>query len=326
MVEISVIVPVYKVKEYIYKCVDSILNQTFRDIEIILVDDGCPDLCGDICEEYSKRDSRVQVIHKVNGGLSDARNVGFKHACGKYVIFIDSDDYIENDMLEYLYSNITESDADVSTCGVFDVYENGIQTLSGAEEILVCSAEEFYSYILQGTKVRGEIWNKLIKRSAIIDIEFPKGKLYEDIFFTADMVQKISKVCIGTVPKYYYLHRTGSITGKPYRKQLLDIIEGYEKTYQVVCRKFPKLEEEARCLWIWSRFIILDKIMLEDNYKMIGEFKEMVSFLREHRREILKNRYFRNSRKVAVMVLSVSVRLYHRMVLIMMRKQAQPKE
>ena len=124
MPEISVIVPVYKVEKYIHRCVDSILGQTFSDIQVILVDDGSPDTCGDICEEYARRDSRVRVIHKENGGLSDARNAGIPQADGKYIIFIDSDDFIEMDMLEYLYSNIRNANADMATCGCFDVYSD----------------------------------------------------------------------------------------------------------------------------------------------------------------------------------------------------------
>lgn len=110
MPTISVIVPVYKVEPYIRKCVDSILGQTFSDIQVILVDDGSPDQCGKICDEYAKQDNRVEVIHKENGGLSDARNAGIPYAKGEYIIFLDSDDYIENDMFEYMYTRIKDSE------------------------------------------------------------------------------------------------------------------------------------------------------------------------------------------------------------------------
>lgn len=314
MDKISVIVPVYKVEHYLRKCIDSICNQTFQNLDIILVDDGSPDSCGAICEEYAKKDARVTVIHKENGGLSDARNAGSVHATGDYIIFIDSDDYIAPDMLEYLYSNMQESNADVSTCRAFDVYDSEIKAPSLKEEIIVCGAEEFYSYILRGTKVCGEIWNKLFRREVVRGIEFPKGKLYEDIFFTADFVKNVKVACVGTAPKYYYVHRMDSITGKPYRKQLLDIIEGYEKTYRVVCESFPNLKEEAQCLRIWARFVILDKILLEKNYKSIPEYKDMVSFLKSHRKAIWSNQYFQTKRKIAVLILSISTSLYRQVV------------
>ena len=238
MPEISVIVPVYKVEPYIHKCVDSILAQAFSDYELILVDDGSPDTCGNICDEYAKKDARIRVIHKENGGLSDARNAGMKIACGGYVIFIDSDDHIDADMLSYLYENLTKADADMATCGIYEVYADRIEKQEEELEF-VCSGEEAFRCILQGHTIRGEIWNKLIKRSCISDLEFPKGKLYEDIFYTVDMMQRIKKVAVGTKPKYYYLHRSDSITGKAYRPKLFDIIDGYTKNYQVLAVVYP---------------------------------------------------------------------------------------
>lgn len=321
MKKISVIVPVYKVEAYLRKCIDSIRNQTFSDLEILLVDDGSPDSCGDICEEYAKLDERIIVIHKENGGLSDARNAGMLRATGDYILFVDSDDYIEEDMIAYLYTNLQESRADVATCMAFDVYDSRVETPNLAEEMVVCDAEEFYSYILRGTKIRGEIWNKLFKREVIEGIEFPKGKLYEDIFFTADMIGNIKKAAVGTAPKYYYVHRTDSITGQPYRKQLMDIIEGYEKTYQVVCKYFPNLEEEAQCLRIWSRFIMLDKMLLEKNYKQIAEYKEVVTFLKTNWKEIWANQHFQLKRKIAVLILSINMSIYRKMLLATIQKQ-----
>jgi glycosyltransferase involved in cell wall biosynthesis len=315
MPEISVIVPVYKVEPYIHKCVDSILAQTFSDYELILVDDGSPDTCGNICDEYAKKDARIRVIHKENGGLSDARNAGMKIACGEYVIFIDSDDYIDADMLSYLYENLRKADADMATCGIYEVYADRIEKQEEEPEF-VCSGEEAFRCILRGHTIRGEIWNKLIKRSCISDLEFPKGKLYEDIFYTVDMMQRIKKVAVGTKPKYYYLHRSDSITGKAYRPKLFDIIDGYTKNYQVVKQAFPKLEEEAECLWIWSRFIVLDKMFLEENYRSIDRFEELVTFIKQHFRRIMKNPYFQRNRKISAIVLLISIPLYRKLVFI----------
>lgn len=315
MPEISVIVPVYKVEPYIHKCVDSILAQTFTDYELILVDDGSPDTCGNICDEYAQKDARIHVIHKENGGLSDARNAGMKIACGEYVIFIDSDDYIDADMLSYLYENLKKADADMATCGIYEVYADRIEKQE-EEPDFVCSGEEAFRCILRGHTIRGEIWNKLIKRSCISDLEFPKGKLYEDIFYTVDMMQRIKKVAVGTKPKYYYLHRSDSITGKAYRPKLFDIIDGYTKNYQVVQHAFPKLEEEAECLWIWSRFIVLDKMLLEENYRSIDRFEELVTFIKQHFRRIMKNPYFQRNRKISAIVLLISIPLYRKLVFI----------
>ena len=123
---ISIIIPVYKVEKYIYKCIDSVLNQTYKNLEIILVDDGSPDKCPEICEEYAKKDNRIKIIHKKNGGLSDARNAGLKVATGKYIGFVDSDDYIEKDMYQVLYNNIIKTNSDISIVNLKEVKENEI--------------------------------------------------------------------------------------------------------------------------------------------------------------------------------------------------------
>ena len=320
MPEVSVIIPVYKVEKYIHKCIDSVLTQTFRDIQVILVDDGSPDNCGHICDEYSKADKRVSVVHKENGGLSDARNAGMKYAEGNYILFVDSDDYIEHDMIEYMYSRIKDSDADMATCGIYEVYSDRIEEQKREPEF-VCSGEEAFRCILQGHTIRGEVWNKLIRKSCMSGIEFPKGRLYEDIYFTADLMPRIKKVVVGTEPKYYYLHRSDSITGRAYRPKLYDIIDGYTKNYQVVKQKFPALEKEAQCLWLWSRFIVLDKMLLENNYKELEGYKELKRFIRRHLPAILRNPYFQKKRKISAVVLFVSTKLYRRLVFISEEKK-----
>ena len=123
--KISIIVPVYKVEPYIHKCIDSILNQTFKEFELILVDDGSPDNCGNICDEYAKKDNRVRVIHKENGGISSARNIGLDVSNGEYIGFVDSDDYIKLDMYERLYNSCKVNNADISIIGTIEVDENG---------------------------------------------------------------------------------------------------------------------------------------------------------------------------------------------------------
>ncbi|MEG0191330.1 MAG: glycosyltransferase family 2 protein [Lachnospiraceae bacterium] len=314
MVKVSVIVPVYQVEKYIHRCVDSILHQTLTEIEVILVEDGSPDNCGSICEEYARVDQRIQVVHKTNGGLSDARNAGIALATGETVIFIDSDDYVEEQMLEYLYENLCATGADMATCGVYDVYEDGIES-SKQQELFVCDATEAYRYIMLGEIIRGEIWNKLIRRTYAVQLLFPKGKLFEDIYYTADLMPLIQTVCVGTTPQYYYVHRAESITGKAYRPQIHDIIEGYTKNYQVVRQYFPTLQEEAEYLWIWSRFLVLDKMLLEENYRKLERYQEVVLFIKRHLIAIMKNPCFNNKRRIATGILFINVRLYRKIVI-----------
>lgn len=208
----------------------------------------------------------------------------------------------------------------MATCGLYEVYSDRIEQQK-EEKDFVCSGEEAFRCILQGHTIRGEIWNKLIRRSCIEDLRFPKGKLYEDIYFTVDMMQRIKKVAVGTKPKYYYLHREDSITGKPYRPQLYDIIDGYTKNYKVVQKAFPSLTEEAECLWLWSRFIVLDKMLLEENYRTIEGRKELVLFIRRHMIRILKNKYFNRNRKISAMILFLNLELYRKLVFISEEKK-----
>ena len=141
MVAISIIVPVYNVEKLLSKCVDSILNQNFKDFELLLIDDGSKDKSGLICEEYAKKDSRISVYHKTNGGLSSARNYGIEHALGEFITFIDSDDYVDKSMLEILYNNMIENDVDLSITGVRDIYD-GKTSIDVDREKLLLNSEE----------------------------------------------------------------------------------------------------------------------------------------------------------------------------------------
>lgn len=208
----------------------------------------------------------------------------------------------------------------MATCGIYEVYKDRIEA-QGEEEDFVCSGEEAFRCILRGHTIRGEIWNKLILKSCMEDLRFPKGRLYEDIYYTVDLMQRVKTVAVGTKPKYYYLHREDSITGRAYRPQLFDIIDGYTKNYRVVKKAFPALEKEAQCLWIWSRFIVLDKMLMEDDFRTLEGYKELKRFIRRHLFVILRNPYFQKKRKISAFVLFLNVRLYRRLVFISEEKK-----
>ena len=176
---ISVIVPIYKVEKYLDRCVESIVNQTFSDIEIILVDDGSPDNCGKMCDEWAKKDARIKAFHKENGGLSDARNFGIEHSTAEFLIFIDSDDFIEPQMLEVLYGLITEHGADVAVCGLYNCYKSGRFARCTDDNIIVCDGKKALEYVLIGDRMSVEAPTKLIKREVLGDLRFLKGKTSE---------------------------------------------------------------------------------------------------------------------------------------------------
>ena len=208
---ISIIVPVYKVEKYLVKCVNSILNQTFSEFELILVDDGSPDECPKMCDELAQKDSRIKVLHKENGGLSDARNAGIEVATGDYLGFVDSDDYIAPDMYEKLYGLITENGCDVAVCGAVVVKEDEEAEYTDSDEVLVLDRNEALHEMIQKRLFAVNTWNKLYKKELFREIRFPKGMLYEDLATTYKLITEAKKVCYSPMKKYAYLQRQGSI-------------------------------------------------------------------------------------------------------------------
>lgn len=310
MKKISVIVPIYNVEKYLEKCLDSILNQTYRYLEVILVNDGSTDSSKNICLHYEKLDERILLVSQENKGLSAARNKGLELATGDYIIFIDSDDYIAENMLEILINNIMEYDADIATCGIYNVYIDKKQALYEKKEKYVCDAEEAYRQILIGKKVPASICNKLIKRTCISGLSFPQGKHYEDAFFHVDLMQRVKYVCIDTEPLYYYVHRSGSITTGQYQKSSYDIVLAYEKNMSMVKEKFPNLLLESEFRLFWAYFVVLDRMLQEKEYKKIENYKNVKHYLKKSVWKICKNPYFTKNRKIAAAVLKINLELY----------------
>lgn len=248
MAMISVIVPVYKVEPYLRKCVDSILGQTFRDFELILVDDGSPDNCGKICDEYAVTDSRVKVIHQQNGGLSAARNAGidwmFANSDSEYVTFIDSDDWVESVYLERLYEGMTLG-ADVSCTGVNRVYPNG-DVNKGLKDRgwRVSSPEDYWSL---PDDMKDGAWAKLFKRKVLRD-RFPVGKVSEEVYTTHRFVFSAKQVAVRYCPTYNYLMRPDSITTRSGVMHKRDMVDAIHAQYEYfMSRGFHSAACHTRC-------------------------------------------------------------------------------
>lgn len=209
---ISIIVPVYKVEDYLEKCIDSIINQTYKDLEIILVDDGSPDICPQICDDYAARDDRIRVIHKENGGLSDARNAGLDLATGDYIGFVDSDDYIAPDMYELMLESIQKNNADICICGYKQVKPNGDVICIKSESERLLSREEAFQMVLEENVFYAIMCNKLFARSIFSNnLRFSVGKIYEDEFIIHHLYNKCEYVSVIENCGYYYLCRENSI-------------------------------------------------------------------------------------------------------------------
>ena len=244
---ISVIVPIYNVEKYLDKCVDSIINQTYKNLEIILVDDGSPDNCPKMCDDYAKKDSRIKVVHKENGGLSDARNVGMEVATGEYVSFIDSDDYISLDFYETLFQTMIDNDSDIVECSVVKFYEdNNFDEYS--DDLKVTNYDTLYALdgLISESPFKQHVWNKLYKSSVALDIPYAVGKLNEDEFWTYQVFGKAKKVTRINQTMYYYFQRGSSIMGNGYNIRRLDALEGKMNRQAYIEKNFPTLATKAK--------------------------------------------------------------------------------
>ena len=239
---ISIIIPIYNVEKYLRDCLESVINQTYENIEMILVDDGSPDNCGKICDEYSKRDSRIKVIHKPNGGLSSARNAGLDIANGEYVSFIDSDDVIDKRFIEVLYEMCDENNCDISQCN-FIRFSDEIKFETNEKnsiEILSSTAMQNRLFVYTKSAQTVVVCNKLYKKYLFQDIRFPIGKIHEDEGTTYKVLYFCkSNVAVSDLCLYYYRENANSITGKKFNIKRLDVLDLYEER-----KNFYKEKEE----------------------------------------------------------------------------------
>ncbi len=243
---ISIIVPVYKVEKYLTKCVESIVNQTYKNLEIILVDDGSPDTCPKLCDELAKTDSRIKVIHKENGGLSDARNAGIDIATGEYLMFVDSDDYIDRTICEKLYYLLTENNADFSMCDAVRFFEDeephslvqnvNIKTFEGKNVL----NQLFYAdsdYLVVA-------WGKLYKKNLFKEVRYPKGKLHEDVYVLHQILAQTDKFVYTNEQLYNYLQRSSSIMSSFTEKNYLHTYQAYLERYEFFKERKDKFSEQ----------------------------------------------------------------------------------
>lgn len=313
---ISVIVPVYNVAQYLEKSIASIQEQTYQNLEIILVDDGATDESGRLCDAIAEQDDRVSVLHKKNEGLSQARNDGMKQAQGDYLIFIDSDDYIHPEMIQSLYEQLVQEDADVSSCGVMNVYANDESPQSAKQDdYFVCDPQTFLREYLIGEKIPGTICNKLIKRQIATALSFPKGLIYEDAYYHFDLIKLAKKYVVNTKPYYYYFHRGDSITTKPYAEKDLAYIDIYQKFYNEVMKNYPDLKEVAFFRLAYAHFFILDKMLLDDQYKQFEAYSQIHRFLKGYVFAISRNSIFRKGRRISALALFINISLYRFLLL-----------
>ena len=311
---ISIIVPIYNVETYIKKCVDSILSQTYKNLEVILVDDGSPDNCGNICDEYSLNDNRVKTIHKKNGGLSSARNAGLDVAIGEYIGFVDSDDWIESDMYESLYKIITERKADISVCGRYIVEEGRITTISDTEEVYVFTKQEALSQLVldEHDGIKNFAWDKLYKKELFENIRYPEGKYYEDIFTTYKLFSMSNLIAEIKSPKYYYLLREGSICGSNTPSKRYDYYKANMECLEYIKKSHPELASICeRQLFNRLHFCLNDILVLDyKKNEFTNEIKEILNKLKENATYLKENKEMGLKQKASLTFIYKHPKLY----------------
>lgn len=223
---VSIIVPVYKVESYLDRCVQSIVGQTYKNLEIILVDDGSIDNCPAMCDVWAKKDSRIRVIHKENGGLSSARNAGLEMATGAFLQFTDSDDWLEPEMIAYLVDLAERSEADVVRCGYFESYETDeLDHSIGESRCMHPNVADQIIDLMNDGYLSGVVWNKLYRRAVVGDVRYdPADGCSEDIMYNFRVLTKTQKVVYGDKPLYHYAVRLDSITNDVFKPEAFSII------------------------------------------------------------------------------------------------------
>lgn len=296
---ITVIVPVYKVEAYLSKCIESIINQTYRNLEIILVDDGSPDKCGAICDEYALKDSRIRVLHKENGGLSSARNAGMKVMKGEFVTFIDSDDYVSPFYVEHLFYALRKDDADLAVSWFTEVNEGENIDRGEDKELLgyeVLNQKQSLQHLLYQDGIETSAWGKLYKSKLMTGLWYPEGKLYEDIPVTSQYMLRSLSVALVRNVDYYYLQRRASIQYQSFNPKKMDEIYHIEAMSASVIEKYPDLKSAAYCRELSAACNLLFQVPKDDNSDCKAYLWDVVVRTRE---AVLHDRNARKKAKFA---------------------------
>lgn len=302
---VSVIVPIYGVEDYLRKCVDSIINQTYKNLEIILVDDGGKDKCPEICDEYAGKDSRIKVIHKKNGGLSDARNAGIDIAKGEYLVFIDSDDWVETTMVEHLLDACKKYNVKLAACGRYITDGTVINRTAYEGTEGVYSSEEALNEILSGKSLDVAAWDKIYARNLFEEIRFPVGENNEDIAVFYKIVDLAGRVAHTGTTEYFYRSRPGSITKLKYSTDARKIIEkNLNSIEKFLDKEYPSCMPSFYRYKTMNIYALLNKYIKCEGTKKTQEFEHLMNEFRKN-----KSYFFNDDqtpskeKKIAIMIL-----------------------
>ena len=291
---ISVIVPVYNVEPYLRKCLDSVINQTFRDLEILIVDDGSTDGSGRICDEYAAKDSRIRVFHTDNHGLSAARNYALDRLHGDYIAFIDSDDWFEETALQTFLTTAQETGADIVACQFYQEYVDKTVEPSGFSTEFVEEGSDILASMILDHKLTEDVWNKFYKAGLFNSIRYPEGMIFEDKATTYKLLQRAKKLVYIPAPLIHYRNRKGSLSNDHSMKSLTDYWTVYRERFDTlspISEQYYKtaLSEAVSAISrMWRWYAGCTK---EEQRRAENTLEEMQQFLEEHRREVMRGSY-----------------------------------
>lgn len=299
---VSVIIPIYNVQDFLARCIDSVLAQTYADLEIILVDDGSHDTSGDICDEYDLKYRHVRVIHKANRGLSDARNAGIEVAQGRYVTFIDGDDYVHPHFIEALLQTIEHTGAQIAACTWQELKDGDTPRKVNVEKARckTYNQEEAINTVFYQGELNHSACSRIFERQLFDDLRFPEGALYEDLAIIYPLLRKVEKVALLKAPMYYYMHRTGSIinTMSLRRTHVLDHLEGLE---QQVEKEAPQYLPAVRSRHLSACFNML-RLMPAREPKWQDTKDRCWEYIKNMRFLCIKDRDVRIKNKIAILL------------------------
>lgn len=286
-VKVSVIIPIYNVEQYLIRCVESVMSQSYSHLEIILVDDGSPDKCPEICDLLSREDARIKVIHKENGGLSSARNAGLDVATGDYIAFVDSDDYIDKSMIEIMIVAVEKYGVPVACCGRVRVSNTNQNLMFNLPKEKVLTGEQAIKEVLLGGCVEEAAWDKLYKADIFKNRRFPLGEINEDVVQTIEILGACKSIVHVGKPLYYYCENIGSITQNGYDRRKTSIIKHLDQIRKYLEKEYPKLNNYVSVLE--TRYCQSALYLLLDNRNVIKHYyQDYQMFYKRFRNNFLK--------------------------------------
>ena len=308
---ISVIVPAYNVEKFIGKCIDSILRQSFKDFEVLLIDDGAKDSTPEICDACAKKDSRIKVYHKENGGLSDARNYGIDRMQGKYVTFIDSDEYVDSGYFEYLYGLITqEEDIQIAICGKKSVREDENASPDPETFHEIITGERAVQKMLCGHGSGHSAWGKLYSANLWKTVRYPKGKIYEDYATTYRVMALVDKAAWGNAAMYFYVQHIESIMHQKCSRRSLSLVDIADEETEFIVKKWPALKQEALARKVTSELKCLQNILNAKNEEFDDYKQKIVEDVRRHKGELLASKKVALKTKIKIIALLLGERTF----------------